>query len=212
MRSSELELTAWNAVVVARQFNPTVFSQLWLVEYGFVEKDGFRKESMFADAVAKIETDRFAMVVVPPQLQFSPRNVSDSDALGILGRMVATVPHTPYVAAGVNFTFTLASPQSETTEGFSRRLFGNSNALSGSFDSPDALFGTYASRDVEGCRLKIDVKPQRDPAGPDGGVRLQASVNFHRDAEKDATVVSAHVQQWARFREIAEEALRELER
>jgi hypothetical protein len=68
-------------------------------------------------------------------------------------------------------------------EQLSRELFfkGDSDVYR-RFDTEDAKFGAYLSREILGCRLKLDIKPiSLDESGRDDMQRLQFAFNFHCD-------------------------------
>ena len=64
----------------------------------------------------------------------------------------------------------------------SRKLFFRADdPLCQAFNTEDARFGSYMSKDVIGCRLKLDVKPVTINL-PEGTIeRLQFAFNFHRE-------------------------------
>jgi len=104
-----------------------------------------------------------------------------------VGKFVALLPHTPYVAVGLNFHFQV-TPERLTMEAFTRGLFFSPrNPLHNFFDAPDAQFGGYASRDVMDCRLKLEVKPGFGQLINEDKPKhfVLMAFNFHTDLEKD---------------------------
>ena len=78
--------------------------------------------------------------------------------------------------------------------------------LFANFAEPDAHFGSYLSKNVFDCRLKLDVKPVA--AGAVREQRMQFSFNFHRDvgdAEDSVATIGAMIGRWA---EAKHEAMR----
>ena len=119
------ELVASNVVVVARQFNPSVFSNLWLVRNGIISESEFMPGCMYSDQVAKMETVRFGLLVIPPQLQLQPRvgrNEEGELVATTVGRIVNLLPHTPYVATGLNFVWHVWPDDGDISR-FSKSLF-----------------------------------------------------------------------------------------
>ena len=169
----------------ARQFNPTVFSQLWLVRNELVAEEEFGPGYLFSEAFVQMTTPRFMLLVLPNQLQFTPGEPIERQQDLILekvGRIVEQLPHTPYVAVGLNFVWHVRDEQTRI-EQLSRELFFKGDSeLYRRFDAEDARFGAYLSRDSLGCRLKLDIKPvSLDESGRDEAQRLQCAFNFHRD-------------------------------
>ena len=194
------ELVSSNVVIVAQQFNPSVFSQLLLVRNNIVSENGFHRECLFSEMAAHVESDRFSLLVVPPQLQFVPK-VAPPDQLEVVvekvGAIVRSLPHTPYTGAGLNYVWHVW-PQEESIHTLSRRLFFlQGTPLFDAFGAPDARFGSYLSMNILGCRLKLDIKPIVQERGD----CLQFAFNFHLDVprEPDPAVVTAieeHLRRW----------------
>lgn len=205
-----LELVGANVVVVAQQFNPSVFSQLWLVKNHILEEGDFRDGCLFSDDVAKIESRQFGLLVVPPQLQFRPTlsDEGESDIVaGVVGRIVRTIPHTPYKAIGLNFVWHVWSDDGDMHQ-LSRSLFfaSNSSLLSDFADAKDVMFGGYASRDFGECRLRLDMKPIFNQVNGEPEGRMQFSFNFqvdHLDSPdvEAVSVMERHLQSWCELRE-----------
>ena len=172
------------AVIVAQQFNPSVFSHLWLVHHGLLGEDEFLPGCLFADVLVQVRSPRFHLLVVPEQLQFVP-NVAPGEQQALIsdkvGTIVRTLPHTPFKALGLNFNWLLA-PREEDVALFTRELFfRRDKPLFQCFDAANAHFGGYLSKDTLGFRLKLDVKPiiVHQPQGAQN--RVLFAFNFHAD-------------------------------
>ena len=74
-------------------------------------------------------------------------------ALEKVGAIVRLLPQTPYAAVGLNFTW-LVQPSASDYDGFCRALFFRTNPLFTPFDTGDARFGGYLSRDVLGSKAE----------------------------------------------------------
>ncbi|MCC7086536.1 MAG: hypothetical protein IT427_16175 [Pirellulales bacterium] len=210
-----------NVVAVARQFNPSVFSQLWLVRHGIASENEFEQvaESLFTPAIVQVRLPRFVLLVVPEQLQFAPLppDVDHSElVLEKMGKIVETLPETPYIAIGLNFQWHFIPETCEMSK-FCRRLFFRDNLLFSSFDQPDARFGGYMSKDVLGFRLRLDVRPLRVEQ-PEGVRELfQFAFNFHTDIASDVqgetsvSQIRRMLGQWNQAREHTRQIVSNLE-
>ncbi|MGO8744571.1 MAG: hypothetical protein ACLQNE_01150 [Thermoguttaceae bacterium] len=196
------ELVASSVVVVARQFNPSVFSNLWLVRNGIAGESEFLPGCMYSDQVAKMETVRFGLLVIPPQLQLQPRvgrNEEGELVATTVGRIVKLLPHIPYVATGLNFVWHVWPDDGDISR-FSKSLFmrrhGPFQAVFG--NAPDALFGGYFSMDVLDCRLRLDVKPVDLPSETGSIRRLLFGFNYQADVptEGDIHAIERHLGNW----------------
>jgi hypothetical protein len=201
-----------HVVIVAQNFNPSVVSQIWLVRHGLVAEDEFEPGSIFVDGLVQVCTRRFILLVTPEHLQLVPRVAGEEqDALisHTIGTLVRTLPHTPFRALGLNFTWHVV-PDDGDVRALTRRLFYMPHRpLFADFDTPDANFGVYLSRDIFGYRLKLDVKPILVPqaeAAPEH--RLQLLFNYHTDLPQGEEAVTAIMRLLQRWREASEESRR----
>lgn len=191
-----MQLVLSNVVVVAKSFNPSILTQLWLARNEVVGEDEFLPGCMFVEGLSQVTTQSFDMLVIPDRLQFTPKAVAGQmeQREGVLvqlegemiaekiGKIIRALPHTPYTAVGINFAWQ-EKPGDEGVTGLTRRLFFNSeSALHHEFDSDDASFGVYMSKDIGGgLRLKCDVKPVFVNAATGKEPRLHLGLNFHRE-------------------------------
>ena len=206
------ELVGSSVVVVAQNFNPSMTSQLWLVRNGVVPEGDFLPGCIFTDLLVQVRTRRFSLLFTPEQFQLVPAPGEDNPHALMqetIGRIVEMLPHTPYRALGLNFTWHL-TPEGGDVAALSRRLFFSSGRpLFRDFDAPDASFGAFLSRDLLGFRLKLDVKPVTvPPAATSGTQRLQLLYNFHADLPEGEEAVARLQQHLRRWGEAAETARR----
>lgn len=154
------ELVSASVVVAANQFNPTVFSQPWLVRNKFLSERDLQA-GLFAPMAANVQTERFVLFVAPPQLQFVPTVAKEEQGsliLAIVGGIIRAIPHTPFSGAGLNFTWHLSYEREIAAIG--RHYFAvPGSPLFAAFDTPDAKYGTFVSKDTLGCRLQLDIRP-----------------------------------------------------
>ena len=191
-----------NVVIVAHQFNPSVVNQLWLVDNGIVARDEFLEGCVFSDMVVNVNAKDFSLFVSPEQLQFVPKLPHGAEVnvvQEILGKFVKAVPHTPFSGLGLNFVW-IASE--DDIVALTRRLFFRSGEpLYQAFDSADARFGAYMSRDFRGGRMKLDIKPVTLKLLETGQSvdRLQFAFNFHFDilpGSAGAELICEHLTNW----------------
>jgi hypothetical protein len=209
-------LVSQNVVIAANVFNPTVFNQTWLVQQQLVHADDVLPGIIITEALSQVQTAKFTLLVLPQQLQFILNTTEGVAELvsGTLGRLVALVPHTPFLATGVNFHWHVDTGD-EGTAAASRRLFGvGERDVFKHFADVGAQFGAYMSRDVGGgARLKLDIKPivVRDQAGATLE-RLLFAFNFHRDVQGDAPIPAMQecFRSWASYDAKAREILADI--
>lgn len=189
----ESSLKTANVVIAARQFNPTIFDQIWLLDNELATREDFRGENVFTltPPFVQFRAPAFALVVLPDQLQFAPQPVNERAGQLILdkvGRIVELLPQTPYVAVGLNYVWHLI-PDASQFAGFCKDLFSKENPLFAAFDVDDARYGGYLSKNVLGARLKLDIKPVTIGAPPEGSEALQFAFNYNLDLPRSAAAV-----------------------
>jgi hypothetical protein len=170
-----------NVVIAAKQFNPSIMSELWLVRNQIIAEGSCLPGSVFADALVNVITREFTLIALPNQLQFVP-TPADAGALvnNKVGEILRLLPHTPYKAIGLNFLWHVIG---EDVVQLSRDLFyREDSSIFRAFNTTDAQFGAYLSKQMLGMRMKLDIKPiVVEGNGPKEG-RLQFGFNFHYDA------------------------------
>ena len=160
-----IKQTGQNCVVIAHSMNPSIFSALWLTKNNIVEEAQIHDGAIFAPQVAQLATDEFRLVVLSDRLQFMPSGDATAEQRDlvrcVVGRIVELLPHTPYLAAGLNFFWEI---RHDNFAEYNQRMFGCSNAATRqNFTHESSRYGSYSSRDALGVRLKLDVKPQHNP-------------------------------------------------
>lgn len=163
----KLHLVDSNVVVVSNQFNPSVFSQLWLTKHGLAtEEEVGGVDCAFTNVFAQVITSRYSLLVTPNQLQLAVQvNTEEQQKLVVdkLGKVVELLPHTPFSAVGLNFRYH-AKPDKRDVRSLTRELFFvEQSPLHKAFDVPDARYGGYLSKNVLGFRLRLDVRPVSAP-------------------------------------------------
>lgn len=207
----------WNenppvVVILARQFNPSVITQLWLSRQGILDENGtYKPESILTTNLVQITTDEFVLVVTPDQLQFVPVvPVERQEAIirDKVGKLVRSLPHIPYRAVGLNFNWHLTPPDGTVSE-VTRELFARcQDGIYTHFRDKNSRFGAYLSKDYGHFRLKLDVKPINLETEGQKEDRVQFTFNFHYDisaCENAETDVCNRLDQW---NDVREEALR----
>ncbi len=211
------QLLGGNVVVAARQFNPTIFDQLWLVGNGIALTDEVQGEGrfVFTPPFVQLRTPQFALLVLPEQLQFAPDPVTEDSGVLVVekvGAIVGLLPQTPYTAVGLNFAWHLI-PEPVEYRAFCKELFFRSNPLFSPFEADDARFGGYLSRDILGTRLKLDVKPVVTGSDKERAEVLQFAFNFHVDIERADAVekIQQTLERWNEARNYARQIISALE-
>jgi len=206
-----LRLVDSNVVIVAHQFNPSIMGQAWLVNNGILALQDFGQGCIFTDVIVNVVSSRFGLLVLPDRAQFAPR-VADAEQQSLvqekLGAIVEALPHTPYHALGLNFTWHEQPDEADVATLCRQRFFVEKSPIHRAFDAEDARFGAYLSKDALGCRLRLDVKPLTVKR-PDGQVELlQFNFNLNLDVVGDPNPVPRILEVLGRWNEAKAEAFR----
>jgi hypothetical protein len=148
------------------------------------------------------------MLVVPEQLQFVPVGPPERHQALVaekLGTIVRTLPHTPYRALGLNFSWHLV-PETGDVRALTRGLFfRDDRPLYQHFRDGNANYGAYLSKDFAGFRLRLDIRPILVPTERGQENRLQFAFNFQRDvADGGAGQIEECLRHWDEVRREAE--------
>jgi len=199
-------------VLTAQSFNPSVFTETWLSAYCVLPADKLVGVRVFAPQVAQFQTSEVQVLVAPPKMQITFPIQAEGEApqlaCHVAARTVELLPHTPYQALGLNFDYFVPPPEGQDFNVYDRALFGDGGSkLLREFNSSDARFGRYFSRDYGAARLKLDVKPVK--AGPESKDLLQFSFNFHHALpevalEERAKMLLRMISTWGQLRDYSQ--------
>lgn len=205
-----------NIVIVARNFNPTIFSQLWLVSQAIFSEKEVEGNYIFTPIAVNLNTPDFAFLAVPDRIQLSfPNDQVNFKALRdrIFVSIVKKLPHTPYQAIGFNFSWLLFPKDPEDFEEISRKIFvSSSNPISKYFTSKGSRFGAYISKDVPMGRLRLEIKPTlaASPSGQKEGLHLAFNFTLElKEGGKDLQILQ-FFDQWDAAHSMASEMTTEM--
>jgi hypothetical protein len=202
-------------VVVAHQFNPPIVTQHWLLSNAILAVEDFQQGSLFSDYVVQVRSRLFHLLLVPEQLQFVPVvPAEEQQALIVerLGKIVTTLPHTPYRALGLNFSWHLTLQDGDIARA-TRDLFCNvDRPLYQHFNESNAHYGAYLSKDFAGFRLRLDIKPITREGEEDQESRIRFGFNFHLNiGEGGAKEIVEGLNHWNEVREETERIIDSVE-
>lgn len=174
-----------SVVVVASQFNPSIVTQYWLIKNSIFAEEDFTKDCMFSAEMVNIVTDSLNIRLSPKMLTaFLLTNNFDRDFESVnnkITKILNLLPETPFDAVGMNFMWRIDTEDKAVSD-FGKSLFFKSDSkLFEEFNTEDAGFGAYMSKNVLGCRLKMEIKPVFQVIDNNICSRMQFVFNFHLD-------------------------------
>ncbi len=198
-----VELNTATAILLSPDFNPSAFSQVWMIQHLDMTPEDFAGQAVIQTPVAFAAPTRDRhLLVLPNQLQVTPVLAAGHDARAVGTTLHAVLDQFPglnYTAIGLNFLWTVIVPGEHISD-LSRRLFYNpAHPLFREFNQPNAGFGAYLSRDFMGFRLKLDIKPNpRDNVLSPEHDFVYFTFNFHGQVPPEDPLGAIHrfADQW----------------
>lgn len=204
----EKELKIQSIVIVAQNFNPSVFNRHWLVKNNFIKEELILSNSIFASGITQVVTENFTLLVMPEQLQF---NIShefvnfESQIENTLLPIINKLLEIPYTGVGLNFNWFVKDREKGIPMLSKEMFFVNESSLFQDFNSDNSRFGSYISKDFGITRLKLDIKPVNvlDHRTKISSDHLHCSFNFHLDLnpETGAEKLVETILVWSKYKE-----------
>jgi hypothetical protein len=176
-----------NIVIVANTFNLNILNPVWMYKNKiFSEKD--LQGATCLPVVVEVRSDNFRLHIIPDRLLFSidtkyknPKKLIISK----IGRLIELLPHTPFAAVGLNFTYHV-TPSDKDIYKLTRSLFCNEQSkLFQDLEEKDLRFGTYFSRNILGTRFKLDAKPITVTMQNQKKEMIQFAYNFNLNIDQN---------------------------
>ncbi len=157
----KIELVNCNTVIIASTFSVNTLNSVWLYKNKiFTEKE--LREARHLAMILEVQTNNFHLQIIPDRLQFtiSPKYKNTTKLLlSKIGNLIKLLPHTSFLAVGLNFTYHVAPLDKDICK-LSRSLFCNEKSkLFNDFKEQNVRFGGYFSKDVLGTRFRLAAKP-----------------------------------------------------
>jgi hypothetical protein len=170
-----------NIVIIASNFNVNILNTVWLYKNKiFTEKE--LQGATCLPIMVEAKSDDFRLHIVPDRMQFSINpNYKNTKKLvsSKIGRLVKLLPHTPFTAAGLNFTYHV-TPSDKDIYKLTRSLFCNEQSkLFNDLEEENVRFGGYFSKDLLGTRFRLDAKPISVMMQNEKKEMLQLAYNFN---------------------------------
>lgn len=205
----QIEPKERNAVIIANQFNLTLINSVWLYKNEIFSEQELKNTKMFPNYF-EVASGQFRLTLLPDRLQFGITSNLDNPKellFSKVAKIIEKLPHTPYTAAGLNFTYHVTPEKGDVAQ-LGKSLFCHETSKwRGEFDTDDARFGGYFSKDIMDSRMRMDVKPMtvKIPGEPDVE-KLQFLFNFHKNITEDNSCgeILAFLEKWDEAEKIAE--------
>lgn len=165
-------------IVLLGSFDPAKFDKLFFVKSSFIEESDFETACIFTPDFVRINSKNMVINVTRQQIVIINRN--NSVNISELARVINDA-ETKIDAMGFNFKWFVFVE--EKINEHTRARFGSSNAsaIADFFNSKDAVYGYYVSKDYRNSRMKLDIKPinLRNINDKNNKEALSFDFNFH---------------------------------
>ncbi|NOX34473.1 MAG: hypothetical protein GXP56_12195 [Deltaproteobacteria bacterium] len=205
----DIDFVDCNIVIIASTFNVNILNTVWLYKNKiFTEKE--LQGATCLPVIVEAQSDDFRLHIVPDRLQFSinTKYKNTKELLSSkIGRLVKLLPHTPFTAAGLNFTYHV-TPSDKDIYKLTRSLFCNEQSkLFNDLEEENVRFGGYFSKDLLGTRFRLDAKPISIVMQNKKKEMLQLAYNFNisLNEEDDHNSVIGLFDKWDEAKRICQE-------
>jgi hypothetical protein len=183
-----------------------MFSQLWFVKHGFLKEEEFLPESNFTQEAVAVITKEFEFLAYEDRLQFNCTgddtavNAVKDSLIPILGRL----SEIPFSACGFNFMWLVYDTEQSIHFGNGKALFCKEEKdLFAHFKEDDAEFGSYLTKDYNGARLRMEIKPvhfrQRQEDLARRGLKCELNFHFNLESENSHERLLSAIENFAEF-------------
>lgn len=210
-----------NAVIVATNFNPSVFSQYWFLKNDLFKPEDFvsPETQAFTPLAVQFQTPNLEFLVISDRVQVNLK-IENEDYQNLvsqtLGKVADILPHTPFRAIGFNMNWRVGKLSNEAFGVIDRKVFFkyDNNIFDSYFTEPDCRFGSYLSKDFRGGRLRLTITPIRvagnKETNPHEGLDLNFNFNFNLVEEKRVIQIHENINSWNASYEFAQKIATEL--
>lgn len=198
----QLKWAGANVVLLAQSHNPSILSPAWIQQGRIIEEppETFVHTPVFSlyhsgTVQLMVEQERFLLTL---------RVLSEVNIQALLKsatRYIQTLPHVPYRAVGLNFTWLATVERPEEAE---QHFFPESDTLRSAFSEGEVKTGTFLYNIVQGYRLRLLVEPRLRSSG-----EFALDFNYHFDVTSAEEALKALSRLPASFSD-AEQASRRL--
>ena len=196
--ASESRLTGTDIVVLARNYNPSIVSKDWLQRKGIITEAV--SNFVHTPPFSLIETEQIALTVEEERLQISLKVMNEDNIERlprIVERFVLSLPETPYVATGFNYSYRLPKEASKLAAFLTPNDTKLREVFSGEYEVGMAVVFRFKD-----CRVRVTMSPPRDAS-------VVVDFNFHSNTP-DSALVLERLKSHHQTREEAERILKEL--
>lgn len=138
------DLKEASIVLLAQNFNPSIFNPHWLITKGVIKEENIKfEQSSFTPKEVRILTDTFEMIVLQDRLliNYLPNEeVMEAVIQNLMHHIFNLLPEVPYMAMGINFKWEI-NINNQYFSTLNKRLLNEENPFLKYFPSENSLYG-----------------------------------------------------------------------
>ena len=180
----QLKWTGANVILLAQSHNPSILSPAWIQQNRIVEESP--ENFVHTPVFSLYQSGTFRLMVEQEKFQLMLRVLSEVNLQALQeasSRYIQTLPHVPYKAVGLNFTWLATAERPEEEE---QQFFPGSERLRNAFPEGEVKTGTFLYNIIQGYRLRLLVEPRWQTKGD-----LGLDFNYHFDASSAEEALGA---------------------
>ena len=171
--SNPFTLSGTNIVILARNYNPSIVSKEWLYEKNIVRETV--TNFVHTPPLSVVETGQISFVLDENRLQISLKSITTENIETlpkIAAGFVSSLPETPFVAVGFNYSYNIPKESSRL-----RTLFALDDTKLKELFSENCQAGLIVSFPFREFFVRMSAPPAKDKA-----TRITIDFNFHSDS------------------------------
>jgi|GEM_PF-3333918 len=153
-------------VVLIGGFNPAFFDKYFFITNDILKDEEIQPSSQFLGiGGVQVISEKYSIIIVLNQIiiTFLKQETTDADIKKFISLFIKKGNIKNVQNMGFNFNWHIVYKDKDAVNKASRNFFYHkeNKVLAAFFDSDDASYGMYASKNFEKARLKFDVKPAK---------------------------------------------------
>ncbi len=203
-------LIANGFVVINNGLDLSNLNSYWLVSNDILKEEDLNRNHVFTNNFIQINLNKYTFTLNNNSIILTiNNNYSEQDyneGVEKLIFLLKKIKNTTNLSCGINFNWVLDGLKDDEYFELSKKLFFvKDNALYEDFADGSPCFGAYMSKDFQGSRLKLDIKPIHSPEDKKLGT-LHFNFNFHRDLIDSSSLeeLSNYLIQWKIYKDKSE--------
>ena len=209
-----IDLIEKNIVIVAHEFNLATMNSIWFYKNNIFSEDEL-KGNISTPLLFEVHSKEFMFRIDPQRIQFSIFSKTEKleeMMLSKINKIINLIPNSPFSAIGFNFTYHYYSKEQDAGQLSKELFYFKDSKLAQEFNTDDARFGAYFSKNIDEFRLKLDIKPVPLTQKSIRDERIQFSFNFHKaiNVNENYNTILVFLKKWKETKQKADSIMKKI--